>query len=163
VEEGIMHNWYEMYVLGREKTSDLARNSESTRVASGAHGSMAKSPEPSRVSQGAGSTAATTVVLQRHEVISIPARRRPYRVTCIAGRLWTTMDACPLDTVLLAGESVTYRDRGRIVIQAMRTATVRIECPSAARALVGSLLRFVFRPASSAYRPVVVAIRLTSL
>jgi hypothetical protein len=72
--------------------------------------------------------ARATIVLERGEVITIGTRGRPYRVSCIAGRLWTTIGGDPADAVLACGQSVTYRKRGRIVIEALRTATVRIEC-----------------------------------
>lgn len=145
-----MRNWYEMYVFGREKASEFARVPESIRMARTEPARLAKGARPTvtvvRLEKGrATGSARATLVLQRDEVISIRARRRPYLITCIAGSLWTTIDRSLVDAVLVADESVTYRDRGRIVIQALRTATVRIECPNAAQVVVGSPLRPLFQ------------------
>ena len=117
-----MRNWYEMYVFGSEKAFGVAGPS---RTVSRAPQPMARDARPGQSTIVV--SARATFVLQRDEVISIRARRRWYRVSCVAGRLWATIDEHHADTLLSAGESVTYRERGTIVIQALRTATVRIE------------------------------------
>jgi hypothetical protein len=146
VEERIMHNWYEMYVLGRERASDLASLSRSIRTARETNAAPETPAAVVRLETGKDTIrAGATFVLQRDEVISIRARRRPYRVACVAGRLWTTIDGGSTDSVLTAGEWVEYHRRGRIVIQALRTAAVRIECPRAAEVVVASPMRPVFQ------------------
>ena len=83
--------------------------------------------------------------MERGEVLSIRVGRRPYRIACIAGRLWTTMDGSMVDLVLVPGESLAYRGRGKVVVQALRTATIRVECPSDARIFLSSPLRPAFQ------------------
>jgi hypothetical protein len=122
-----MRNWYEMYVFGREKAFGLAPVSRMVCRAPEPIAPTAHDARPATATTVVGARA--TFVLRRGEVISIRARRRSYRVSCVAGRLWTTIDERHTDVVLSAGESVTYRERGTIVVQALRTATVQIECP----------------------------------
>jgi hypothetical protein len=140
-----MHNWYEVSVFSRERASALVSLSQSIRMVREAEARREKPAATTtvvRLDKGKDTDrAGATFVLQRDEVISLRTRRRPYRVACVAGRLWATIDGGTADSVLTAGESVTYRERGNIVIQALRTAAVRIECPSAARVVVGSPLR----------------------
>ncbi len=148
-----MHNWYEMYAFGREKTAELTRLAASIRMGREASRRQSKAVEPARAvpaqelftaARDAG-LARATFVMERGEVLSISVGRRPYRVSCVAGRLWATMDGSTVDTMLVAGESLAYRGRGKVVVQALRTATVRIEYPRAARVIVGSALRPDFR------------------
>jgi hypothetical protein len=145
-----MHNWYEMYVFGREKASGLASLSRSIRMARDGEAARQSRPAEStvvRLDRGKDADrASATFVLQRGEVIAIGAHRRLYRVSCVAGRVWTTIDGDTEDSVLGAGEAMTYRRGGRIVIQALRTATVRIECRSAARVVVASPMRPALQP-----------------
>jgi DUF2917 family protein len=89
--------------------------------------------------------AVATFILQRDQVSSIRMHRHPYRVACIAGTLWSTREGSPKDSVLTAGQSMICRDRGRTVIQALGTTTVRIECPRAARVTMGSPMRQVLQ------------------
>jgi len=144
-----MHNWYEMYLFGREKASSLVSLSQSIRMARGRDAAPEKRPSEStivRLDRGKDADRAhATFVLQRNEVIAIRAHRRLYRVSCVAGRVWATIDGDAGDSVLGAGDSMTYRTGGRIVIQALHTATVRIECRSAARVVVGAPMRPAFQ------------------
>ncbi len=82
-----------------------------------------------------------TLVLAANEVISMQARRRPCRVTCVAGRLWVTADGSRVDYALEPGENAAFAVRGKVVIQALRTSTVRLESASLARVAVASALR----------------------
>jgi hypothetical protein len=151
-----MHNWFELSAYSRERVSELTRLSESIRTAQELRGSLrlrAKAVEPTRIApapepaaSGRDATGSrATFVLERGEVLSIRVGRRPYRIACIAGRLWTTMDGSTVDLVLAAGESLAYQGRGKVVVQALRTATVRVESPSAARVFLSSPLRPAFQ------------------
>jgi len=76
----------------------------------------------------------STFVLARGELASLRLRGRPCRISCVAGRPWLTASGRREDSVLAPGEEVTFTGRGRIVIEALRTATVRLEICTAARA-----------------------------
>ena len=76
----------------------------------------------------------STFVLARRDVVSLRLRGRECRVSCLAGRLWVTASGCPQDSVLAPGEEATFTGRSRIVVEALRTATVRLEMCKAARA-----------------------------
>jgi hypothetical protein len=130
------HNWFRMYVFGHKKVTCHTGSIQAAHVAEQTRPVTAPSVLSARA----------TFVLQRNDLLSIRVRRRPYRIACIAGRLWTTVDNSFADTLLVAGETVTYHKSGKIVIQALRTATVRIECPSPARIVVDSPVRPVFQP-----------------
>jgi hypothetical protein len=143
-------NWYEMYAFGRERAAELTRLAASIRTER-----QVSRLQSRKVQQAPGPAAAqelfsaardagrarATFVMERGEVLSIRVGRRPYRISCVAGRLWATMDGSTVDSMLVAGESLAYRGRGKVVVQALRTATVRIEYPNAARVILGSSLR----------------------
>jgi hypothetical protein len=80
----------------------------------------------------------STFVLARGELASLRLRGRTWKISCVAGRLWVTAAGRQGDSVLAAGEHVTLAGRGKIVIEALRTATVRLEVPTAERMNVGS-------------------------
>jgi hypothetical protein len=140
-----------MYAYGRDRAAELSRLAAAIRTERDASRLQAASVEPVRVAPKQElfgrdtERARATFVMERGEVLSIRVGRRPYRIACVAGRLWATMDGSTVDSVLVAGESLAYRGRGRVVIQALRTTTVRIECPSAARVFLSSPLRPVFQ------------------
>jgi hypothetical protein len=46
-----------------------------------------------------------------------------------------------MDSLLLPTDSVTYRSRGTIVVEALRTATLRLEGEEVARVALGVPLR----------------------
>ena len=75
----------------------------------------------------------STLVLGRGELASIRLRGRPCRVSCVTGRLWATATGRPEDFVLVPGEEASFTGRGRIVVEALRTAAVRLEVHAAAR------------------------------
>jgi hypothetical protein len=147
-----MHNWFELYAYGRERAMELSQLAASIRTGREASRLQAKAVEPARAAPGpelftAGRDAAAraTLVMQRGEVLSIRVGRRPYRIACVAGRLWATMDGSSVDSVLVAGQSLDYRGRGKVVVQALRTTTIRIECPSTARVFLSSPVRPAFQ------------------
>jgi hypothetical protein len=51
----------------------------------------------------------------------------------MTGRLWVTASGRREDSVLAPGEEVTFTGRGRIVVEALWTATVRLEIHASAR------------------------------
>ena len=69
-----------------------------------------------------------TLTLEIGEVISLRLSGRPFRVACITGRLWATVDGDVEDYVLLPGEARTFRGRGTVVIQGLEAATARVDC-----------------------------------
>ncbi|HVO37730.1 MAG TPA: DUF2917 domain-containing protein [Spirochaetia bacterium] len=93
----------------------------------------------------------STLVLARGELVSLQPRGRPCSISCVAGRLWVTAAGSREDCVLLPGNSMTVRKRGRIVVEALRTATVRLEIRAAARAPAPAA--FSGRPVPSARLP----------
>ena len=68
-----------------------------------------------------------TVILRKGEVLSLHLSGRPFRVACVAGLLWATVDRSAADHALAPGGAQTFRGRGTVVIQALRTATAHIE------------------------------------
>ena len=73
------------------------------------------------------------VILARGEVMKLKVRRGHLRVTCRAGRLWATGNRDGIDSLLGPEDSVSYEGRGTVVIQALRTATVRLESRESGR------------------------------
>jgi hypothetical protein len=156
-----MHNWFEIYGYARERTSELMHLSQSIRIAQDVRGwaqlrmnaagiareqAPKQAPVPESVTSGRDpSGARATFVMERGEVLSIRVGNRPYRIAVVAGKLWATMDGSTVDTVLASGESLAYRGKGKVVVQALRTATVRVEYPAAARVFVSSPLRQAFQ------------------
>ncbi|HET9821422.1 MAG TPA: DUF2917 domain-containing protein [Burkholderiaceae bacterium] len=65
------------------------------------------------------------VTLARRELLDVPAPRGR-RVTCHHGRLWLTFEGCRADIVLEAGDTHRCRERGRLVVQALRDAIVEL-------------------------------------
>lgn len=123
-----MHNWLELYLFGRDKVAEAARSAaEFRRGRTGAGARAAKRP--------------TNLILARGEVLTIRVKRGSLRVTCRTGRVWATSDRTRMDSLLLPTDSVTYRGRGTIVIEALRTATLRLQCEEVARVALGVPLR----------------------
>ena len=82
----------------------------------------------------------STFILARGELASLRLNGRPCRISCVAGRLWVTASGRQEDSLLTAGNEVTFAGRGRIVVEALRTATVRLESFEAARVKTRALL-----------------------
>jgi hypothetical protein len=100
----MMHNCVELYSPSRERVPETL--------------SWADAPVPT----------GATLVLEMGEVISLRLSGRSFRIACVTGRLWATVDEDVEDSVLLPGEERTFRGRGAVVIQALGTATVRVNC-----------------------------------
>jgi len=94
---------------------------------------------------GLSESAGAAIVLARNEMLSTLVGGRPCRILCLAGQLWITVDGSQDDYVLGPGEAVTFSGGGRLVVQALRIATVRLERPLEARA--GFTLRLASQPA----------------
>jgi hypothetical protein len=88
-------------------------------------------------------------VLARGEVVSLRLVGGPCRVSCIAGRLWVTASGDREDTMLAPGEEAVFTGRGRIVVEALRTATVRLETRPAERGHLPAPLTLEGAPAGA--------------
>ncbi|MGA2765424.1 MAG: DUF2917 domain-containing protein [Spirochaetia bacterium] len=89
----------------------------------------------------------STFVLARGALASLRPRGRACRIFCVTGRLWVTASGRREDTVLAPGEQVTFAGRGRIVVEALRTATVCLEIHTAASVKARELLPLERLPA----------------
>jgi Protein of unknown function (DUF2917) len=69
----------------------------------------------------------TTLMLSKGEVAAFESGRRPVNITCTTGLVWATGEGSRTDHLIEAGQSARFQRRGRIVIQALRSATVRVE------------------------------------
>ena len=69
----------------------------------------------------------STLVLARGELASLRLSGRACRISCVTGTLWVTASRRREDSVLAPGEEVTFTRRCRIVVEALRLATVRLE------------------------------------
>jgi hypothetical protein len=87
---------------------------------------------------------AATLVLCQGEVLGIVLGRGRVPVTCRTGRIWATVARDPADRVLEPGETVTVRGPGKLVLQALRTSTVRVVAlaEGTARAVMPARARF---------------------
>lgn len=81
----------------------------------------------------------STLVLVRGKLASLRPMGRTCRISCVTGRLWVTASGRREDSLLVPGEEVTFTGRGRIVVEALRTATVHFETPRNARAKARAL------------------------
>ena len=126
--EDTMHNWMEMHMMAREKVADAIRSAETARRA-GISRARRSERRPA------------SLILARGEVVRIRVRRGNLRVTCRTGRLWATSDLDANDTLLAPEDFVTYESRGTVVVEALRTATLRLEYGEAVRVELGAPLR----------------------
>ena len=69
----------------------------------------------------------STFILARGELASRRLGSERWRVSAVAGRLWVTMSGRAEDWMLCAGDTLSFNGRGTIVVQALKTATVRLE------------------------------------
>jgi len=74
----------------------------------------------------------STFVLAQGELVSLRPGRRACRVFCVAGRLWVTASGHREDWLLGAGQSISINGAGRIVAEALRTSTMRLDISAAA-------------------------------
>ncbi len=89
----------------------------------------------------------STLVLARGELVSLRLKGRACRISCVAGRLWVTASGRPEDSVLAPGEEAAFTGKGRIVVEALQTATVRLEIRKAARVKAQALFPLERLPA----------------
>jgi hypothetical protein len=82
----------------------------------------------------------STLVLARGELAALPLEGRACRISCVAGRLWVTATGHREDFVLSRGEQAEFMGPGRIVVEALRTATIRLEIDMPARVKARALL-----------------------
>jgi hypothetical protein len=75
----------------------------------------------------------STLVLARGELAALALAGGTCGVSCLAGRLWVTAAGNREDAVLSPGETVTFRGKGKVVVEALRMATVRFEIHVPAR------------------------------
>jgi hypothetical protein len=126
IAEDTMHNWLELHLQAREKMADALRTAEDVR-----RGRAAAPPGPEK--------RPTSLILTRGEVLSIHVRRGGLRITCRTGRVWATGSRSREDTLLTLNESVSYDTRGTVVIQALRTTTLRLDWQAESRVALGAL------------------------
>ena len=88
------HNWYELSMVAKQVQKNLYRQADEARLVDAAR--KTRKEEKRRARQATTVVSAfATFVLQRNEVISIRVPRRSYRISCITGRLWTTINDSP--------------------------------------------------------------------
>ena len=75
----------------------------------------------------------STFVLTRGELTTLRPGSRTCRISCVAGRLWVTASGRSEDSLLAPGEGIAVTGRGTVIVQALRTATVRLEIDLPAR------------------------------
>ena len=122
-----MRSWLDLLYVVREKAAEAARGAEEARRSASRTGGARRHP--------------ATIVLSRREVLRVTAPRGGLRVACLTGRIWATTDRAAADTVLLPGQAVEYGSRERVVIEALRTAAVRVQCGQPIRLSVGMTTR----------------------
>lgn len=123
-----MHNWMELHMLAREKVAEAIRSSEEARRGDAAGAQRAERRPAS-------------LILARGEVLRIRVKRGNLRVTCRTGRLWATSNRDRIDSLLVPNDSITYSDRGTVVVEALRTATLRLEYRETVHVHLGVPLR----------------------
>ncbi len=64
--------------------------------------------------------------IARHVVFTLPARRRPWVVHCLHGRLWVTHGASVRDFILCRGDRLRVPAGAAVVVEALRSA--RFDC-----------------------------------
>ncbi len=126
----MVHNWYGAHLIGALTIRD--------RVREAALGGLWKRVRPPARTGPSGHLelhegARVTLVLEAGELLSFRSRRRPHRLLCLDGKVWATEERCRVDHLLSPGEERGYSSSGKVVIQALRSSTVRIDCRSPAR------------------------------
>ena len=96
---------------------------------------------PTRISSSRTSNP-STLVLARGELTSIQHKGGRCQISCDAGRLWVTVSGNWEDFVLAPGEELTFEERSKIVVEALRAATVRIQTLTIVRQAARSLFPF---------------------
>ena len=65
-----------------------------------------------------------TLTLPKGGTAAFPA---PMNITCQTGLVWATIEGSTTDYILEAGRTVRFDRKGSVVIQALHSATVRVE------------------------------------
>jgi len=128
-----MRTWLEMHVLARENMAAVERAARDPR--------WRLSATPSQPTVKANRPQAPTLILARGEVLTVNARRGSLRITCVTGRVWATGSRSTEDLVLLPGDATLRVGKEKLVLEALRTAVVRLEYPQEARASLGVAAR----------------------
>lgn len=71
-----------------------------------------------------------TIDLGTGKVVSLPDGK-DWTISCIAGRLWLTAEGHVQDVILAAGQSLTLRDAGHVIVEACGDSRVRFLAPTA--------------------------------
>jgi hypothetical protein len=67
--------------------------------------------------------------MHRGSIHRIPTIHRGTTVVCERGVLWLTQTGDPMDHFLLSGQRYTLKKRGKVLVEAMREASVSIITP----------------------------------
>jgi hypothetical protein len=142
-----MHNWLEFEYHCRERAADALRwADEERRIQAARQGARARRRETARRAHLSRERRPAVLVLARGDLLSVKVGRRGLALTCVAGRTWATTSRVSADIVLLPGQSAEFPDRGTVVIEALRTATIRVECLRQPRAVFAPWPNAVARP-----------------
>ena len=66
------------------------------------------------------------LVLGKGELSAFVMDGKARRISCVSGRLWVTVPGKPDDVLLAAGEELTVKGRGKVVIEALRASMARV-------------------------------------
>ncbi len=142
-----MHNWVEFEYHSKERMADALRWAENERrVQAVRRRAGARRRETARRARMGREPRPATLVLGRGELLTLRVGRRGLVLTCVAGRIWATTNRVSADVVLLPGQTAEFADRGTVVIEALRTATIRIDCLRQAHAIFPLLPNALARP-----------------
>jgi hypothetical protein len=142
-----MHNWVAFEYLCKERIADALRWADNERLVQAVRESArVRRGETARRERMGREPRPATLVLARGELLSVRVGRRGLALTCVAGRTWATTNRISADVILLPGQSAQFPDRGTVVIEALRTATIRIEGLRQPRAVVSPWASAVARP-----------------
>jgi hypothetical protein len=124
-----MHNWAEFEYHCRERAADALRWADNERrVHAARQSARARRRETARRARMGRERRPAMLVLVRGELLSVKVGGRGLALTCVTGRTWATSNHRSADIVLVPGQSAAFRDRGTVVIEALRTATISIAC-----------------------------------
>ena len=142
-----MHSWLDFQYFGKAKIADALRWAERERLAEiGRQGARERRRETARRARLGRERRPAMLVLARGELLSLRVGRRGLALTCVAGRAWATTTRMSDDVVLLPGGFVAFPYRGTVVVEALRTTTIRIECLRQPQAVFSLWANAVARP-----------------
>jgi hypothetical protein len=142
-----MHNWVEFEYHCRERIADTLRWADNERrVQAVRQAAQARRSEAARRARLGRERRPAMLVLARGELLSVKVGRGGLALTCVTGRTWATSNRLSADVILLPGQSAAFTDRGTVVIEALRTATIRIECQRQPQAIFSLWTNALARP-----------------